>query len=99
MCVERTDYGSGDEISAAVPGRSRGRSAGWRKPQRARIQMQQARRWRGGVAKLETQFDRGGHLRRRARQQQVGITHGVERRGAAEGAADLIASDRLAHVM
>ena len=60
---------------------------------------EQARRRRRGVAKLEAQLDGGGEMGRRAREQQVGVAHGVQRRGAAEGAADLFAADRFAHVM
>ena len=36
---------------------------------------------------------------RRACEQQVGVADGVQRRGAAEGAANLIAADRFANVM
>jgi len=76
-----------------------GRRPGGGKAQRPRIELEQPRLGRRGVAKLEAQLHGGGEMRRRRRQEQVRVAHGVQRRGAAEGAADLIAPDRFAHVM
>jgi hypothetical protein len=73
-------------------------SAGGGKPQRLRLQFEQPWPQWCGIAKLKAQLD-GGQTRRRPRQQQVAVAHRVQRRRAAEGAADLIAADGLAHMM
>jgi len=77
---------------------------GWRQPgggkaQRLWVQLEQARRRRSGVAELEAQLDGGVEMGRRAREQQVGVADGVQRRGTAESAADLFAADRFADMM
>jgi hypothetical protein len=51
-----------------------------------------------GVAELKAQLD-GGELRSRSGFQQITITDSVHGVGAAEGAADLVATDGLAHVV
>src|SRR5207244_12470513 len=68
------------------------------KPERVGSQGQEAGRRRGGVAELEAQFD-GGDLRRRARQQQIGIADGVKSGRAAESAAQFMTAGRLAEMV
>ena len=68
------------------------------KPECVGIQSEQPRRRSGGVAELEAEFDRGD-LRRRARQQQIGIADGVKSRRAAESAAQFMTASRLADMM
>jgi len=75
-----------------------GLGRGGREPERLRVQLQQPRRLRSGVAELKTQLD-GGQLRRRPRDEQVAVAHRVQRAGAAKGAADLVAANRFAHVV
>ena len=83
-----------------APRRQRWRVAG--RPERTTdvsgIEIEQARRLRSGVAKLEAQLD-GVELRSRSGQQQVTVAHGMQGAGAAEGAADLVTADGFAHVM
>src|SRR5215471_6375578 len=82
-----------------VPGRYRRRPrAGRRKPQRVRIEFEQAWRLGSGIPELKAQLD-GGELRSRSGQQQITVADGVQGAGAAEGAADLVATDGFSHVM
>src|SRR5258708_33123814 len=76
-----------------------GRQTSGGKTQRLRVQLEQSGLRRSGVAKLEAQLDGGRQMRGRAREQQVGVADGVQRRRTAEGAADLFAADRFADVV
>src|SRR5258708_38528793 len=76
-----------------------GRQTSGGKTQRLRVQLEQSGLWRSGIAKLEAQLDGGRQMRGRARQQQVGVADGVQRRGTAKGTADLFTADRFANVV
>src|SRR6266571_4453804 len=67
-------------------------------PQSAGIELEQSRRLRSRVAKLETKLD-GGELRSRPREQQITVAHRMQSAGAAKGAADLVTVDGFADVV
>jgi len=78
--------------------RRRRRLIGGTEPQSPWIELQQARRLRGGIAELKTKFE-GGNLGRRPREQQVTVADRMQSAGAAEGAANLVAADGFADMM
>ena len=63
-----------------------------------RIEFEQSRRLRSGVAELEAQLD-GGQLGRRPREEHITVAHCMQGAGATEGAADFKTRDRLADMM
>src|SRR5438105_14738101 len=67
-------------------------------PQSAGIELEQSRRLRSRVAKLETKLD-GGELRSRPREQQIAVPHRMQGAGAAKGAADLVTADGFADMV
>src|SRR2546426_637761 len=75
--------------------RSDRRLAGGGEPQSMRIEFEQSRRLRSGVAELEAQLD-GGQLGRRPREEHITVAHCMQGAGATEGAADFKTRDRLA---
>lgn len=77
---------------------SGGRLAGGGKPESLRIELEQSRRLRGGITKLEAQFY-GGQLGRRPGEKHVTVAYRMEGAGATKGAADLETRDRFADMM
>src|SRR3974390_2266760 len=66
--------------------RSGGRLLGRREPERVGIELEQPRRLRSRIAKLEAKLD-GGELRSRPREQQITVAHRMQSAGAAKGTA------------
>src|SRR5438876_11921333 len=81
---------------------SRRRSSRWLlgrgEPQSAGIELEQSRRLRSRVAKLETKLD-GGKLRSRPGEQQITVAYRMQGAGAAKGAADLVTADGFADMV
>lgn len=75
-----------------------GSRPGGGEPQRMRLELEQPRRPRRGVAELKAQLDRG-QIGGTARQQQITVADSVQRRRAPEGAADLVAADGLSNMV
>src|SRR6266480_900617 len=67
-------------------------------PQSAGIELEQSRRLRSCVAKLETKLD-GSELRSRPGEQQITVAHRMQGARAAKGAADLVTADGFADMV
>ena len=76
----------------------RWKGSGRFEPEAVRIKREQAGLDSGSITELESEFD-GWNLRRRADQQQIRITDGMQCAGAAESAANLITADGFSDVM